>query len=113
MILSGDISFAEDSFGNIWFSHTDGVIKINSPAVESTEPLNDELRTFTKKDGFSDNLVISVAADREGNVWVGTVLRGLNQITPQSIKVFSGTDWNSPDENIYPVLEDSLIIIFG
>ncbi|MEZ5425075.1 MAG: two-component regulator propeller domain-containing protein [Pyrinomonadaceae bacterium] len=107
LVPGNNVSFTEDVFGNIWMGHSKGVTRINSAAVESAEPRDDQLQTFTDKDGLTDNRIISIAADREGGVWAGSITGGLTQITRQSIKVFSGSDWNSPDENVYPILEDS------
>ena len=99
--------FAEDLQGNLWIGNFDKIVKIGVEAVESADILNEEITIFTKKDELPGGNILSISGGREGNVWAGSVKGGLVQIIPQDIKVFSGEDWNSPDETVYPIYEDS------
>jgi ligand-binding sensor domain-containing protein len=68
-----------DSRGNLWVATTgQGVWKVRDAA---TEPLIERLTTQT---GLSSNVVQSILEDREGNIWVGTML-GLHSLTPQQL----------------------------
>ena len=43
-------------------------------------------KTFTKKDGLIDNFVQSIAADKAGQIWIGT---------KSGVSVFNGSGWSS------------------
>jgi ligand-binding sensor domain-containing protein len=43
-------------------------------------------KVFTKKDGLIDNLVQSIAADKSGQIWIGT---------KSGVSVFNGSVWSS------------------
>src|SRR5688500_14698261 len=68
-----------DSRGNLWVATTgQGVWRVRDA---TTAPLIERLTTQT---GLSSNVVQSILEDREGNVWVGTML-GLHNLTPQQL----------------------------
>lgn len=64
-ILKNTIAtIAEDQSGNIWL----GGIEVG----QVLRLRNDELTTFTAKDGFPNNRIRSILADRAGDIWIGT-----------------------------------------
>jgi signal transduction histidine kinase/ligand-binding sensor domain-containing protein len=70
-----------DARGNLWAGTTgQGLWRLRSTAA-TTAPLVERLTTQT---GLSSNVVQSMLEDREGNVWVGTML-GLHSLTPQEL----------------------------
>jgi len=70
-----------DSRGNLWVATTgQGLWRVRD-TVETGTSLIERATTQT---GLSSNAVQSLLEDREGNVWVGTML-GLHSLTPQEL----------------------------
>jgi ligand-binding sensor domain-containing protein/two-component sensor histidine kinase len=70
-----------DSRGNLWVATTgQGLWRVRDTSGVRT-PLIERATTQT---GLSSNAVQSLLEDREGNVWVGTML-GLHSLTPQEL----------------------------
>jgi signal transduction histidine kinase/ligand-binding sensor domain-containing protein len=88
-----------DSDGNVWFNGgSNGEIVVFNPQTRS-------FQRFTTADGLSSSQIKSFFTDREGTLWIGTVNRGLNRVTKQSIRTFSDKD-GLKGNNVYPILED-------
>src|SRR5687767_14717260 len=69
-----------DAQENLWVATTgQGVWRVRDAVT--TAPLVERLTTET---GLSSNVVQSILEDRDGNVWVGTML-GLHSLTPQQL----------------------------
>jgi signal transduction histidine kinase/ligand-binding sensor domain-containing protein len=70
-----------DGRENLWVATTgQGVWRVRDTATTAT-PLVERLTTQT---GLSSDVVQSILEDREGNIWVGTML-GLHSLTPQQL----------------------------
>ncbi len=70
-----------DARRNLWVATTgQGVWRVRDEATTAL-PLVERLTTQT---GLSSNVVQSILEDREGNIWVGTML-GLHSLTPQRL----------------------------
>jgi signal transduction histidine kinase/ligand-binding sensor domain-containing protein len=70
-----------DARENLWVATTgQGVWRVRDTATTTT-PLVERLTTQT---GLSSDVVQSILEDREGNIWVGTML-GLHSLTPQQL----------------------------
>jgi signal transduction histidine kinase/ligand-binding sensor domain-containing protein len=70
-----------DARDNLWVATTgQGVWRVRDTATTIT-PLVERLTTQT---GLSSDVVQSILEDREGNIWVGTML-GLHSLTPQQL----------------------------
>ena len=70
-----------DARENLWVATTgQGVWRVRDTATTST-PLVERLTT---QGGLSSDVVQSILEDREGNIWVGTML-GLHSLTPQQL----------------------------
>ncbi|HEV2801703.1 MAG TPA: two-component regulator propeller domain-containing protein [Pyrinomonadaceae bacterium] len=98
--------FAEDLSGNLLLSiYTKGIYRIGKESLAADEPVNDVLEPVASIEGISNITSGYLCADREGGMWVGTN-KGLVRLTPQVINVFS-TQEGLPEENVYPIYEDS------
>ncbi len=73
------ISIAEDSSGAIWLG-TAGVIKLKDGTATR----------YNRNNGFTDNAITSIIADKEGNVWFGSDGQGIFR--------FSGSQFSIMDE---------------
>ncbi|MGL1958199.1 MAG: ATP-binding protein [Colwellia sp.] len=62
-----------DDHAIVWLATSTGLIRYNSKTNES--------ELFTTKHGLSENFVVSIEKDQQGNLWLGTRL-GLNQFNP-------------------------------
>jgi signal transduction histidine kinase len=70
-----------DARDNLWVATTgQGLWRVRDTATAAA-PLVERLTTQT---GLSSNVVQSLLEDREGNIWVGTML-GLHSLTPQQL----------------------------
>ena len=70
-----------DSRGNLWVATTgQGLWRVRDTA-NAHAPLVERATTQT---GLSSNAVQPLLEDREGNIWVGTML-GLHSLTPQEL----------------------------
>jgi len=70
-----------DSRGNLWVATTgQGLWRLRAGAASSA-PL---IELATNQTGLSSNAVQTLLEDRDGNIWVGTML-GLHSLTPQQL----------------------------
>ena len=78
-----DIStFTEDSHGNIWIGSAGG-INIYLDHSNSLIRLAD---TNLRPEGINDHTVHSLYTDRNGTVWIGTHVGGVNYVTPHLVR---------------------------
>ena len=83
-----------DRGGNLWVATTgQGVWRIRATTVA---PMVERL---TAQTGLSSDVVQAIVEDREGNIWVGTML-GLHSLTPQQLTPMA------PDALVQAVLPD-------
>ncbi|MBD0327997.1 MAG: hypothetical protein ICV68_16340, partial [Pyrinomonadaceae bacterium] len=68
---NGPLSFAEDSYGNVWFGFYFGNL---------ARYRDGKFRMFTAKDGIPDSLVGDILKDSSGRLWIGTSGRGLFRV---------------------------------
>jgi two-component system sensor histidine kinase ChiS len=71
-------SIFEDKNQRLWFgTHNNGVICYDARLTGATKRNRNEqgssLTNFTKSQGLSENLVLSIGQDKKGNLWFGTV----------------------------------------
>lgn len=96
--------FAEDSRGNLWISlFRNGIYRIDQRWVAADKPIPNLLEPVLLIDRLTGSG--HLCPDPEGGTWVGTN-QGLVRLTPQTIRVFSKQE-GLPEENVYPVYEDS------
>ncbi|WP_188766454.1 ligand-binding sensor domain-containing protein [Emticicia aquatilis] len=77
----------EDKKGDLWFSHACryGITKYDGKA----------LTHFTDKDGFCDNIIRAMVADKEGNIWIGGVRKDAKGIKEGCISIYDGKSFRA------------------
>ena len=99
-------NFSEDSRGHLWVSlWNNGVYRMDGKSLTADAPADNPLEPVVLRDKVNKFSVGYLCPDNEGGMWVGTD-EGLVRLMPQTIRVFSKSD-GLPDENVYPVYEDS------
>lgn len=73
-------SIAEDKFGALWLGGISGVYRLNDSSFT----------LYNKKNGFTDNAILTILTDKEGSVWFGSNGQGLYR--------FSGAQFSIIDE---------------
>jgi signal transduction histidine kinase/ligand-binding sensor domain-containing protein len=91
---------AQTADGALWFASDGGGIV----RVEAKGKGGYVATRFTKKEGLTDDRAISILADREGNVWVGTRL-GLNRFHPVPFQAITTRD-GLPSDAMGAILRD-------
>lgn len=84
----------DGSDGNLWVGTNDGLLKLE----------NNRFERYGTEDGLSDKNLISFYEDREGNLWFGTSLGGLNRLSHRAISVLT-TDNGLAGNAVYPIYE--------
>lgn len=76
----------------IWalFEGDDGTLWIGTYGGGLVRYAKGVFKSFTKEQGLADNVVLSIAQDRRGDVWIGTA-GGLSRLRGEEIVSFSGT----------------------
>jgi ligand-binding sensor domain-containing protein/signal transduction histidine kinase len=118
--LSSDATttVVEDSAGTLWVGTNGGGLNAIRPvriATSETHPGDKnkyvarvghpEERTYTVKDGLLSDVILSLAAAPNGDLWVGTP-DGLNRIRGGKIDAFTSAD-GLPDDFIRSLLADA------
>lgn len=83
-----------DKNGRLWMASTKiGVLRIDNPNDE-----NFAVTRYTVENGLSSNNIRTITADKQGNIYAGTV-RGIDRISPEtgSVKHFSIDDGLASD----------------
>ncbi|HKP38710.1 MAG TPA: two-component regulator propeller domain-containing protein, partial [Pyrinomonadaceae bacterium] len=88
-------SFVEDQQGSLWLGSANGLVRYR----------DGRFTTYTMANGLSSNGILSLFADREGTIWIGTTTGGLNRLTRQFITSYSTRDGLAGD-SVYPIYED-------
>lgn len=84
----------EDRDGNLWaVTNGDAIAGLGAVVVSPAGKIS----RLTAKDGLSDDSLSAIHQDREGNIWLGTFFRGLNRLSPQSVKFYSTKDGLAAD----------------
>lgn len=93
----------EDKKGNLWFSHSCryGVTKYDGKTIVN----------FTDKDGFCDNIIKTMVADKEGNIWIGGVRKDVKGIKEGCISIYDGKNFKAfPTEKMTNSAIESLFV---
>ncbi|MGQ7857128.1 two-component regulator propeller domain-containing protein [Pedobacter sp. WC2501] len=105
--LNEDVnSFAEDSKGNLWIgTNGEGLLYLN----RSTGQIKRYRNNPASRNSLSSDIVISIAIDHSGVLWIGTYLGGLDSFDGQKFTNFKHTadPASISDNRIYALLEDS------
>lgn len=93
----------EDKKGNLWLSHACryGITKYDGKT----------LTNFTDKDGFCDNIIRAMAADKEGNFWIGSIRKDAKGIKEGCISIYDGKNFRAfPTEKLSNSAVESLFV---
>ncbi|MFY7910683.1 MAG: ligand-binding sensor domain-containing protein [Emticicia sp.] len=93
----------EDKKGNLWLSHACryGITKYDGKT----------LTNFTDKDGFCDNIIRAMAADKEGNIWIGSIRKDAKGIKEGCISIYDGKNFRAfPTEKLSNSAVESLFV---
>ena len=105
-------SVLADSKGNLWFGTAKGVSKFSFPAIPGNQDkkrYNDPIvENYTVENGLSENIVISIFEDMQGNIWFGSENKGVCVLLKNTgtIKKYSTTD-GLADDNIFAINADN------
>ena len=84
-----------DSTGVPWIGTWNGLVKYQ----------NDQQRVYTTAQGLSDNNILALAEDRDGNLWIGTAGGGVCKLAGELIVSFTRTE-GLPNHSVIQVVED-------
>jgi len=105
----GIYSMVADSTGALWVGTTKGLIKLNVERRTMNDGLNSSAvhhsSLYMTAQGLSDNEILALAEDREGNLWIGTYGGGVCKLSGEMIVSFTKAE-GLPDQNIVRVIED-------
>lgn len=93
----------EDSQGYIWFATPYGVNLYDPDAYGG----RGSFTHFTIEEGLSHNYVGAVLEDSQGNIWMGTIMGGVNRYNRHSFTHFTTEEGLSTDQ-LYTIVEDTL-----
>ncbi|MBS1796605.1 MAG: hypothetical protein JSS81_22420 [Acidobacteria bacterium] len=97
--------FREDARGDFWIAVRNELYRIDAKDFTAGRIDPAAVHRSTIPEIAPDTVILSMLIDSEKGLWLGTDRSGLVHVTPQEVKVFSKTDWRTPDENVYPVVE--------
>jgi len=80
--------FTEDATGRIWIATEHGAVVYDG----NTTVL------ISQKNGLSSNLIQCLASDKEGNIWIGTAVSGVNVYCPRIFSRFTANDGLSTND---------------
>ena len=94
----------QDPQGRLWIGTQGGLICCSNDAWQvNTNPAglawcsNSACKVYTTRDGLSSDSIRAIAADRTGNLWIGTERGGLNRLRDGQFTVFrKGAEGNLP-----------------
>lgn len=98
----------EDRFHNLWLS-TDKGLKIYNPVTREYISHNSNIND---PNSLSVDLLSGICEDRNGNIWIGTIIGGLNKadLKPQKFKLVQtqhGNPYKLSKNNIRSIYKDS------
>jgi class 3 adenylate cyclase/HD superfamily phosphodiesterase/streptogramin lyase len=95
----------ESSDGTIWIGTENGLCRL----VEEKSKLSFEIFEYIKGNAYSlrNNVVLSLAEDHNGFLWIGTFGGGLNRLDPRNNEILAYTEKDGlPNNVIYGILID-------
>ncbi len=79
----------------LWIGATNGLFRLNGEVLSK----------LSEKNGLSNNTVLSISADREGSLWVGTAYGGLNCLQDGKVRVI-GMKEGLSDDVVFVINQD-------
>ncbi|MCP5102303.1 MAG: diguanylate cyclase [bacterium] len=95
------LDICQDRAGKLWLGTGGGLCRLE----------DGKLTVFTTRDGLSDNVVFSVFEDKEGSLWIGTLLGGLNRLKDVSFTTYTARE-GLADNMAKCIIEDGSGIIW-
>jgi signal transduction histidine kinase/ligand-binding sensor domain-containing protein len=92
----GVTAFATFPDGHIWFGSSGGLVEFDGQ----------RFRLYTTAEGLSDQVVTSLAADEDDNLWVATMAGGAMKLTRRGFRSYDDRD-GLGDARVHAVFEDS------
>lgn len=83
-----------DASGTIWLGTNRGLVKYK----------DGRKTVYTTANGLSDMSFVAIAADREGNLWLGTRSNGLSKLSNEQIVSFTKAE-GLPEVNVHHIFE--------
>lgn len=85
--------------GLLWAATYDGILQLN--------PRTGDAKQINQKNGLSNNQVLCLHEDKEGNMWAGTRGGGLNRIDQKTAEITHLLEADGlPNNVVYGILED-------
>ncbi len=84
-----------DPLGVLWVGTSHGLVKLEEGAQE----------TYTVAHGLSDSHVLSLAGDRDDNLWIGTSSGGVCRLSSERLGTYGWSE-GLGDQNVQRVVED-------
>ncbi len=75
--IEDEVTLWEDQDGNLWEAGGENGLVIHQP--------DGEHQICTIEEGLSNNAILSIGQDREGNVWLGSDGGGVARVRPRSV----------------------------
>jgi signal transduction histidine kinase/ligand-binding sensor domain-containing protein len=98
--------FEVDRERNLWLGDFYyGVRKITIASLREDDPSKLKVEHYLQADGLASNKTKAMLADKDGNIWIGTV-NGLQLLIDQPPVTFYAKTSGLPTENIYSVVQD-------
>ncbi len=88
-------AFLGDTNGTLWIGTWHGLLKYR----------DGEQTVYTSEQGLSDNHILSLAEDHDGNLWIGTLGGGVCKLAGELIVSFTRTE-GLPNQDVRKVIED-------
>ena len=109
LVSDATTTVVEDRSGTLWIgtsaSGLNAVPLRKGASGSEAFPARDAIRTYTVRTGLASNVILSLAAAPNGDLWVGTP-DGLNRIRRGKIDTYTSAD-GLPDDFIRSLLVDS------
>ena len=99
----------EDSRRNFWLATNNGVSRLSFPnfPFSSGSRSKPEVMSYSTEDGLSDNVVLTVFEDRDGDIWFGTASGSATLFrTKDSTFVVYDELTSNPNETVFSICQD-------
>jgi ligand-binding sensor domain-containing protein/signal transduction histidine kinase len=96
----------QDRAGNLWIGTENGIGVVSAESGDDVESVKRPLVVLTKEDGLSDGHIVALLEDREGDIWAGTRVGGVNRIKRRAMTAY-GREQGLPGDAVVPITQDA------